>query len=107
MGFDPRMSMMGMPMMSPGMPMGGMGAGMGMMGGMGGMGGMGMQMTGGSAFDARFSPGAMEDLRPPGAPGGQSRPGNYSSRNSSAGQGSPAGPRPLDAPDRPRDSTKN
>lgn len=102
MGFDPRMSMMGMPMMSPGMPMGGMGGGMGMMGGMGGM---GMQMTGGSAFDARFSPSALEDLRPPGALGGQPRSGNHSSRNSSAGQGSPAGPRPVDAPDRP--SPKN
>ena len=103
MGFDPRMSMMGMPMMGPGMPMGGMGGGMGMMGGMGGM---GMQMTGG--FDARFSPtGAMDDLRPPGAIGGQSRPGNHSSRNSSAGQGSPAGPRPVDAADRPRDSPKH
>lgn len=101
MGFDPRMSMMGMPMMSPGMPMGGMGGGMNMMGGMGGM---GMQMTGG--FDGRFPTGAMEDLRPPGALGGQSRPGNHSSRNSSAGQGSPAGPRPVDALDRARDSPK-
>jgi len=104
MGFDPRMSMMGMPMMNPGMPMGGMGGGMGMMGGMGGM---GMQMTGGSAFDARFSPSAVEDLRPPGALGGQTRSGNHSSRNSSAGQGSPAGPRPVDASDRPRDSSKS
>lgn len=102
MGFDPRMSMMGMPMMGPGMPMGGMGGGMGMMGGMGGM---GMQMTGGSAFDPRFSPGGMEDLRPPGALGGQNRSGNQSSRNSSAGQGSPAGPRPVDAPT--RESPKN
>ncbi|KAF9223773.1 hypothetical protein BS17DRAFT_117890 [Gyrodon lividus] len=110
MGFDPRMSMMGMPMMNSPMPVGGMGGGMGMMGGMngmGGMGGMGMQMTGGSAFDARFSPGAMDDvLRPPGALGGQPRHGNNSSRNSSAGQGSPAGPRPVDAPDRSRDSPK-
>jgi CCR4-NOT transcriptional complex subunit CAF120 len=106
MSFDPRMSMMGMPMMNPGMPMGGgmaggMGGGMGMMGGMGGM---GMQMTGGSAFDARFSPTGMDDLRPPGALGGQNRSGNHSSRNSSAGQASPAGPRPVDAP---RDSPKH
>lgn len=55
MGFDPRMSMMGMPGM-------GMGMGMGMPMGtpMGGspMGGpMNMQMTGGSGFDPRFSMG--------------------------------------------------
>lgn len=70
--FDPRMSMMGMPMMNTGMGMNPMGmtptgmSGMGGMGGgMGGMGmnpgmmggGMGMQMTGGSQFDPRFSPG--------------------------------------------------
>ncbi len=67
--FDPRMSMMGMNMMGMN-PMGmtptGMG-GVGAMGGMGGMGfdprmsmmggGMGMQMTGGSQFDHRMSPG--------------------------------------------------
>ncbi|KAH7884450.1 hypothetical protein F5I97DRAFT_1456898 [Phlebopus sp. FC_14] len=100
MGFDPRMSMMGMPMMSSPMPMGGMGMPMGGMGSMG----MGMQMTG--SFDPRFTPGGMDDLRPPGAVGGQ-RPGHSSSRNSSAGQGSPAGPRPVDTADRPRDSPKS
>ncbi|KAH7913573.1 hypothetical protein BJ138DRAFT_1058757 [Hygrophoropsis aurantiaca] len=87
-GYDPRMSMMSMPMMgSPMPPMGQMG--------MGGMNGMGMQMTGGSAFDPRFSPND-DALRPPGALGGQGQ-ARASSRPSS-GQGSPAGPRPVDAP---------
>ncbi|KIJ13455.1 hypothetical protein PAXINDRAFT_170519 [Paxillus involutus ATCC 200175] len=104
MGFDPRMSMMGMPMMASPMPVGGMGM-MGGMGGMGGMGSMGMQMTGGSAFDARFSPSGVDEvLRPPGVLGGQPRQGNNSSRNSSAGQGSPA--RPADTADRSRDIPK-
>lgn len=106
MGFDPRMSMMGMPMMNSPMPMGGMGMPMGTMPGMGGM---GMQMTGGSAFDPRFSTGGLdENLRPPGPPGGQHGPGHNSSRNSSAGQGSPAGLRAVDATgDRQRDSLKS
>ena len=117
MSFDPRMSMMGMPMLSPSMTgMGGMNPAMGMggMGGMGGgvspmgtpmgmgqmgMGGMGMnpQMTGGSAFDARYSPGNDGGLRAPSEIGG-SRP--YSQNSSAHGQGSPAGgPRPLDGGD--------
>lgn len=102
--FDPRMSMMGMPMMGMmGMGMG-MGMGMnpmspmmtgqngmapGMGGGMGGGigpgtsngGGLAMQMTGGSVFDPRMSPSQL-DLG-----------GNPSPR-----QGSPSGLRPLDAP---------
>ncbi|KAG1841671.1 hypothetical protein DFJ58DRAFT_807822 [Suillus subalutaceus] len=108
MGYDPRMSMMGVPMMGNPLGMNHMGGGMGMgmggggmagggMGG-GGMGGMGMQMTGGSAFDARYSPANMEDLRPPASLAQGQRTGHSSSRNSSAGQGSPAGPRPVDAP---------
>ncbi|KAI5983349.1 hypothetical protein EDD15DRAFT_2390858 [Pisolithus albus] len=99
MGFDPRMSMMGMPMMNSPMGMSGMGLPMGP---------MGMQMTGGSAFDPRFSTAGMdENLRPPGPPGGQQGAGQNSPRNSSAGQGSPAGSRPLDAADRARDSPKS
>lgn len=99
MGFDPRMSMMGMPMMNSPMGMSGMGLPMGP---------MGMQMTGGSAFDPRFSAAGMdENLRPPGPPGGQQGTGQNSPRNSSAGQGSPAGSRPLDAADRARDSPKS
>lgn len=113
-GFDPRMSMMGMPMMSPSMGMNpamsmspsmGMNPGMGMNSGMGmnpgmGMGmnpmgmGMGMQMTGNSGFDSRppqsmFDPG----MQPPnhlGGIGSDQRP--YSSQNSSA-DGQPAAPR--------------
>ena len=103
--FDPRMSMMGMPMMGMmgmGMGMGpmspmmtgqsGMGPGMGSMGGgMGGgmgagtgtNGGLAIQTTGGSAFDPRLSP-SQFDL------GG--------SMNPSPTQGSPSGPRPIDAP---------
>ncbi|KAI0775168.1 hypothetical protein BD413DRAFT_611506 [Trametes elegans] len=127
MGFDPRMSMMGMPMMNTGMGgmgmgmnpgmggmnpgmagmnpgMAGMNPGMGGMGAMGGMGmnpmatgGMGMQMTGGSAFDARFSPGAEGASRQQGdsTPSG-SRP--FSSHPSSPGpQSSPATSRPADS----------
>ncbi|KAG1835076.1 hypothetical protein EV424DRAFT_1551768 [Suillus variegatus] len=110
MGYDPRMSMMGNPLgmnhmgggMGMGMGGGGMaGGGMGG-GGMGGIGSMGMQMTGGSAFDARYSPANMEDLRPPGSLAQGQRTGHSSSRNSSAGQGSPAGPRPVDARDNPK-----
>jgi len=75
-GFDPRMSMMGMPMMGQMPP-------------------MGMQMTGMSTFDPRFaptmgnSPGSMNDpgLVPPAGFGAQGQP---SSRNSSpVGRGSP------------------
>ena len=125
--FDPRMSMMGMPMM----PMMGMGMGMGMgpmnpmmtgqsgmspgMGGMGGSmgtgmgngmspgmgngmspgmgngmgpgmgggGGLAIQTTGGSAFDPRLSPSQLN---------------GDGSMNPSPTQGSPSGPRPLDAP---------
>jgi CCR4-NOT transcriptional complex subunit CAF120 len=67
--FDPRMSMMGMPMMAPPMM------------------GMPMQMTGqGMPFDARFSPPMFDaNLGPLGGP-----PAHFSSRNSSAnGRGSP------------------
>lgn len=112
--FDPRMSMMGMPMMSPAMGMNptmgqGMGPGMNPMA----MGGMGMQMTGGSAFDPRYSPGFDGGLRPisEGTGSGQPSPGQqsagqrpYSSQNSSAnGQGSPAPP-PMNAGDESRRS---
>ena len=99
-GFDPRFSMMGMPMMSP-MGMGGgmnpgMGGGLspGMGGGMSpGMGPMGMQMTGGSMFDPRFSqfdPGAQLPMNDFAAQG------RFTPRNGS-GQNSPGGPRPLDS----------
>lgn len=87
--FDPRMSMMGMPMMGSPMGMGGMG--------------LPMQMTGMSTFDPRFTPGStnspagvnMNDpsgLMPPGGLGGPAHGLNqYSSRTSSpAGRGSPA-----------------
>ncbi|KAF8071834.1 hypothetical protein FPV67DRAFT_1411572 [Lyophyllum atratum] len=82
-GFDPRMSMMGMPMMGQMPP-------------------MGMQMTGMSTFDPRFpptmgnSPGSMNDpgLVPPAGFGAQGQP---SSRNSSpVGRGSPLA-RPTDS----------
>ncbi|KAJ7773402.1 hypothetical protein B0H16DRAFT_1672944 [Mycena metata] len=64
--FDPRMSMMGMPMMSP--PMG-----------------LPMQMTGMSGFNPQFSPGMEVPLAPPSALGqGQNQ---YPSRNSSPGPG--------------------
>ena len=104
--FDPRMSMMGMPMMGMGMGMGmgmpmspvmtgqnGMGPGMGGMG-MGTVngGGLATQMTGGSAFDPRLSP-SQFDL------GGSANP--------SPTQGSPSGPRPLDAPPPPPRSPAN
>ncbi|RDB26418.1 hypothetical protein Hypma_006695 [Hypsizygus marmoreus] len=84
-GYDPRMSMMGMPMM--GAPQ---------------MAPMGMQMTGMSGFDPRFppnvnnSPGSMNDpgLAPPAGFGGQTQ---TPSRNSSpASRGSPLA-RPADA----------
>lgn len=107
-GFDPRMSMMGMPMMSPsmtGMGQGMMSPGMGPMGsgmspmGMGmGMGmGVGPQMTGASGFDARYSP-ANDSLQPPNEAGGPSRP--YSQNSSPNGRGSPAS-RPLEAGEEP------
>lgn len=108
--FDPRMSMMGMPMMgmmgmgmgmgpmSPmmtgqsgvGPGMGGMGGGMGIGTGTGG--GLGMQATGGSAFDPRLSPFQL-DL------GGSANP--------SPSQGSPSGPRPVDALPPPSRSPAN
>jgi len=104
---DPRMSMMGMPMVGIGTGMGpmnpmmtgqsgmspGMGNGMspgmgnGMSPEMGGGGGLAMQMTGGSAFDPRSSPSQL-DL------GG--------SMNPSPTQGLPSSPRPIDAPLPPR-----
>jgi len=78
--FDPRMSMMGMPMMG------------GMMGGMNPMGGMspmGMQMTGGSGFDPRFSgsPSQYDLGTPP-----------------RMNLGSPAGPQPVDSEQQQRSS---
>ncbi|KAJ6609223.1 hypothetical protein B0H10DRAFT_2226083 [Mycena sp. CBHHK59/15] len=86
--FDPRMSMMGMPMMGP--PMG-----------------VGMQMTGMSSFDPRFtpngSPGMEHNLGPPsGLPQGQ-----YPSRTSSPGRGSRGSPHrgsPLSQPVENNDS---
>lgn len=82
MGFDPRMSMIGIPMM--GMP--GMGGGMGTPG-MGGP--LGMQTTGVSTFDPRLGPGGigLNDLQPPNAAFAQS--GSGSGRSSPAGRGSP------------------
>ncbi|KAI0685511.1 hypothetical protein BC835DRAFT_1421155 [Cytidiella melzeri] len=101
MGFDPRMSMMGMGMMSPSMTgmgqsmitpgVSSMGMGMGMMGGMG----MNPQMTGASAFDARFTP-SNEALHPPNEIGGPSRP--YSQNSSANVQG---GIRPLEGGEEP------
>ncbi|KAI0078739.1 hypothetical protein K474DRAFT_801299 [Panus rudis PR-1116 ss-1] len=91
---DPRMSMMGMPMMSPSMGMnpaamnGMSGMGMGMGQGMMGMGmGMGMtpQMTGGaSPYSPGFSPNFDGGMRPPSEAGGANTPNQpYSSQNSS------------------------
>jgi CCR4-NOT transcriptional complex subunit CAF120 len=62
--FDPRMSMMGMPMMSPQM-------------------GLPMQMTGMSGFDPRFTPNGTPMESPLAPPQGQ-----FSSRTSSPGRGS-------------------
>ena len=101
--FDPRMSMMSMPMMGMmGMGMGPMNPMMtgqsGMVPGMGGVGtgmgtgGLAMQMTGGSVFDPRMSPSQL-DLS--------------GSGNPSPIQGSPSGPRPLDAPPPPSRSPAN
>lgn len=113
--FDPRMSMMGMPMM--GGPMGGqsqMGSPMGQMGSpMGSPMGMGPQMTGLSGFDPRFppanSPPLMNDpnLLPPGGLGSQG-PGQYRSNNSSPNpnrRGSPLA-RPVDHADPGRPSSR-
>jgi len=90
--YDPRMSMMGMPMMAPygmqGMP--GMQGGFPMSGSMASpMQPIGMQNTGGSGFDARFSPTAMEGngLQPPSPFQGQ---GETSRNTSPARRGSPA-----------------
>ncbi|THH13046.1 hypothetical protein EW146_g7123 [Bondarzewia mesenterica] len=110
-GFDPRFSMMSMPMMNPMGMAGGMGGGLspgmgGMSPGMGGaspgmggmnpgMGPMGMQMTGGSAFDPRYSQ-FDSSLQPPANDfNGQGR--LNASRGSPNGQNLPAGPRPVDA----------
>ncbi|KAI0367809.1 hypothetical protein BV20DRAFT_970135 [Pilatotrama ljubarskyi] len=125
-GFDPRMSMMGMPMMNTGMSgmgmgmnpamggmntggMGGMTPGMGGMNpnmGMGGMGmnpmmsgPMGMQMTGGSHFDPRFSPSAEAAPRQQGDSAASSSRQFPSHTSSPAPQGSPAGPRPAGSSD--------
>lgn len=109
--FDPRMSMMGMPMMGPmgmGMGMGmnpmnpmmtgqsGMGPGMsGLGGGLGPgpspAGGLAMQMTGGSVFDPRLSPSQFDA---------------GTNGNPPPSQGSP-GLRPLDAPPPPSRSSAN
>ncbi|KAI9066236.1 hypothetical protein FKP32DRAFT_1673985 [Trametes sanguinea] len=127
-GFDPRMSMMGMPMMNTGMSgmgMGGMNPGMGglnpNMTGMGGMnpamgmggmgmnpmmGGMGMQMTGGG-MGMHMTGGSQFDPRfsptGEGAPrqqGDSNASRQFSSHPSSPGpQGSPAGPRPAESSD--------
>jgi CCR4-NOT transcriptional complex subunit CAF120 len=100
MGLDPRMSMMGIGMLSPSMTGMGQGMmspgmnpmGMGMMGGMG----MGPQMTGGSMFDPRFLSGN-EAPQPSNEAGGSPRP--YS--QNSNGQGSPSGPRHVDGSEEP------
>lgn len=100
MGFDPRMSMVGMPMMSP-MPMGMMGMGMPGMG-MQGMGGPGSTMGG---MDPRFSlgPGAFDggggspSHPSQGLSSGQQSRGGTSYNNSPSPAASPA-PQP-NAPD--------
>lgn len=84
--YDPRMTMMGMPMM-------GMGMGMGMNGM--GMGGMSPQMTGQSAFDPRFS-GSPSQFDLGGPP-----------RMSASPHDSPTGPRPVDALDPPTRGSAN
>jgi CCR4-NOT transcriptional complex subunit CAF120 len=90
--FDPRMSMMGMPMM-------GMNNGMGQMGPMPPL---GMQMTGVSGFDPRFSASPSQfDF------GTQQRVNSSSPGHSPAPQGSPAGPRPIDVADQPFRSSAN
>ncbi|TDL25788.1 hypothetical protein BD410DRAFT_826381 [Rickenella mellea] len=111
MGFDPRMSMMGMGMGMQGT--GGMGFSPGMGMGMGGgtpMGGpMGMNMTGGttpagaSGFDPRFSMGPNQfdaNLRPPGEFDQRQSPRITAYNTPPQGGGSPAGstgPRAIDA----------
>ena len=107
-GFDPRMSMMGMPMMtgmsglSPSMT--GMSPGMNMGQGMPGMQGapamgqmgMGMQMTGASAFDPHFSPGNDGGMRPIADVGGSQLPYSPSQNSLANGQNTPAGSRSQD-----------
>jgi len=110
--FDPRLSMMGMPMMTPypmvpqaypGMQtMPGMSGGLtGMQGGIGnstqGMNPVSMQHTGGSAFDARFSPNGMDGngLKAPSPFQGAAAHRPISRNTSPAGRGSPA-PRSTD-----------
>ena len=102
-GFDPRMSMMGMPMM-------GMGMGMGLPQ-MGNQMPLGMQMTGMSTFDPRSSPGGGLNGGSHGNDGGLLPPitsnAQFSSRTSSpAGRGSPLarGGNMDIAPDRGRPS---
>ncbi|KAH9481606.1 CCR4-NOT transcriptional complex subunit [Psilocybe cubensis] len=98
-GFDPRMSMMGMPMM-------GMGMGMNMGMGAPSMSPMGMQATGMSSFDARSSPGIANNNTGNSNDGGLLPP-QFSSRTSSpASRGSPlarGGPETADRgrPSRP------
>jgi CCR4-NOT transcriptional complex subunit CAF120 len=87
--FDPRMSMMSMPMM-------------GMNSGMGHLGVMPPQMTGMSGLDPRFSTSPSQfDL---GAQPGINTP---SPGHSPARHGSPAGPRPTDIPEQPLRSSAN
>lgn len=111
-GFDPRMSMMGMPMMGGGMgmqPMGMNPTGMQPMGmnptGMSGMGmnpmmaggfggGMGQQMTGASQFDPRFSPG-YEGAAGAGASAGVKQQGDFGTPTGTRGLSShPSSPAP-------------
>jgi CCR4-NOT transcriptional complex subunit CAF120 len=97
--FDPRMSMMSMPMM--GAPMGTTMGGMGMpMGGTTMTQPLGMQMTGGSGFDGRMSPqDPNAGLLPPAQALGAG-PGQFSSPNSSAGgRGSPLARPPTESID--------
>ncbi|KAF7312415.1 PH domain-containing protein [Mycena indigotica] len=76
--FDPRMSMMGMPMMTPQM-------------------GLPMQMTGMSQFDPRFGPGNNGSPDPPLVPH-TGLPNQYPSRTSSPARGSPHRGSPLMRP---------
>ena len=97
--FDPRMSMMSMPMM--GAPMGTSMGGMGVpMGGTTMTQPLGMQMTGGSGFDGRMSPqDPNAGLLPPAQALGTG-PGQFSSPNSSAGgRGSPLARPPTESID--------
>ncbi|KAI0663874.1 hypothetical protein C8Q70DRAFT_1050494 [Cubamyces menziesii] len=124
-GFDPRMSMMGMPMMNTGMS--GMGMGMGMtpgmggmnpgmnpnmgmggmggMGGMQGMGGMGLNpmMTGGGMGMQMTGGGSQFDTRfSPGAEGAPRQPGDSTGPGSRAVSSHPSSPGPQGSPAGPR-----